>query len=551
MQTQVAQFVTPVIDWLALLPIIIVIGGGVIGILAEALAPERRRRGWGISLGLLATMGAFLAVVYQWTNLPSRLEPMYEGEFTIDIFSVIAQGSLAIIGFMAVLLFADRTVIKDGSFAGQPSDRPGSHEEELTEEKGYQRTEIFPLMLLSLGGMMVFPVANSFVSLFVALEVMSLPLYILAATARNRRQLSHEAALKYFILGAFASGFFLMGAAFIYGALGTLNVSHGGQILAQVLNGGAPEFFSVSPDALVFMLQVGVFLLMVGLLFKVGAAPFHAWTPDVYTGAPTPVTGFMAAGVKVAAFLAMMRFLLLLGNIATAKLLPIYITVIVLTIAVGTFGGLLQTNIKRLLAYSSIAHAGYIMLGIVGLTQIYVVIGDSAARAALFANLPAHFDVPFYLLAYGLGTMGIFALVPLVRSVDKDGNVGAEVTDFTRWGGLGRKHPLFGAAVTVFMLSFAGIPLTSGFIGKFLLFKDAYYGGLGWLVVVALISSAITAFFYFRVVRVLFFEEMSEDVVLVEAEGYSTVVVTLAVVGTIILGIFPSIATAVVTALPA
>lgn len=507
----------PSVEWLTLWPIILVLGGGVLAVLAEAFVPARLRRGVAIGIGVTATLGSLLVLVYMWGNLPE--EPQFAGEIIFDAQSVIVQGILAVLGFMSILVMADRTALKDGSFAGQPSDRPGSHEEALTDEKGYQRTEIFALMLLSLGGMMVFPVVNSFIGMFVALEVMSLPLYILAATARRRRQLSQESALKYFILGAFASGFFLMGMAFIYGTTGRLNVHEITGILVQLRQAGdVPVAYGMN-----LMLMAGVFMVMVGLLFKIGAAPFHAWTPDVYTGAPTPVTGFMAAAVKVAAFGAILRFYQMVGAVAHETLLPMYSVIILLTMAVGTFAGLLQRDIKRMLAYSSIAHAGYILLGVMSVSMLGV------------------FDTYFYLLAYGLSTVGAFALIPLVRSADKDGNVTGEATDFTRWAGLGRKHPFFGAAMTLFLLSFAGIPLTSGFIGKFLLFKDAYSAGLGWLVIAALISSAITAFFYFRVIRVMYFEEPVDEVIVVDPEGYSTVAVVMAVLGTVVLGLFPGL----------
>lgn len=540
-----SEFVAPEISWLAMMPVIIVIGAGVLGVLVEALAPVRLRRPGGIALGVLATLGSFVSVAYLWNSMEDRRIPIFNDEFTMDLHGLLSQGILAIIGFLAVLVVADRTAVGDGSFAAQPSDRPGSHEEALSIEKGYQRTEIFPLMLLSLGGMMVFPVANSFVALFVALEVMSLPLYILAATARHQRRLSQEAALKYFILGAFASGFFLMGSAFIYGATGTLSLTEANQILRET----SIEGISGEAQGILTFLAVGTLMVMVGLLFKVGAAPFHAWTPDVYTGAPTPITGFMAAAVKVAAFAAMSRFLRVLGLMTLGAAVWVYAVIIMLTILVGTFAGVIQTNIKRLLAYSSIAHAGYILLGLFGAVLIPAVRPD-VLEASAASILPTSYDLYFYLLAYGIGTVGIFALIPLVRGVDKEGNVTGEVTDFRRWAGLGRKHPFFGGAVVLFMLSFAGIPLTSGFIGKFLMFKDAFYGGFWWLVIIALISSAITAFFYFRVVRVLFFEEPTGDTVVVEAEGYSTATVIFAVAGTVLLGVFPSLFTAVIPALP-
>lgn len=513
-----AEFVAPQVSWQLLMPIAMVMAAGVLGVLIEAFAPVGIRRSLGILLAAIAPLTALAAVVILWPVAAGLEQSATNGELVFDRQALFVQGMLLFVGFLSVLIVADRTALKDGAFAGQPSDRPGSHEETLSDNAGYQRSEMFSLMMLSLTGMMVFPVAHSFVALFVALEVMSLPLYILAATARRRRQLSQEAGMKYFILGAFASAFFLMGFALIYGATGSLYMSRIGQILQQMLASGDP-----SVTAIAYLLQAGIVLVMIGLLFKVGAAPFHAWTPDVYTGAPTPITGFMAAAVKIAAFGAMARFYQLLGAAVHENMLPVYVTIIVATIAVGTFGGLVQFDIKRMLAFSSIAHAGYILLGIMAVTLVSI------------------YNVYFYLLAYSFATIGAFAIVSLVRSVDKDGNIGGEVTDLRRWAGLGRTNPVVAGAFTLFLLSFAGIPLTGGFVGKFLLFKDAMGAGLVWLVVVALLSSAITAFFYFRVIRVLFFEQPTGDTVVVSSEGLSSVAILLSVVGTIALGIFPTV----------
>lgn len=514
-----ADFVAPVVTWQLMLPVGIVLAGGVLGVLAEALAPMNVRRPLAILLAALAPLGALAATIILWPVGSQLTQTHVNSEMVFDTQALIVQAILLCVGFLSVLVVADRTSVKDGAFAGQPSDRPGSHEESLSDTAGYQRSEIFSLMMLSLAGMMVFPVANSFIALFVALEVMSLPLYILAATARRRRQMSQEAGLKYFILGAFASAFFLMGFALIYGMTGTLYLSEITPMLSQLAAAGDQP---VAASAL-FILEGGILLVMVGFLFKVGAAPFHAWTPDVYTGAPTPVTGFMAAAVKVAAFAAMLRFYQMLGAIAHPQLLPVYVGIIVLTVAVGTFGGLVQFDIKRMLAFSSIAHAGYILLGIMA------------------ATFTAVFNVYFYLLAYAFATIGAFAVVSLIRAVDKEGNVGGEVTDLRRWAGLGRTNPFIGTAFMFFLLSFAGIPLTGGFVGKFLLFKDAMGAGLTWVVVVALVSSAITAFFYFRVIRVLFFEQPTGDTMVVRSEGLSSVAIVLSLIGTIVLGVFPSL----------
>ena len=501
-----ANFQAPEVQWLSLAPILIVLGAAVLGVLVEAFAPAKARRPIVIGLSILATAGACVMLALRWA--PVVAAPASLGEYIEDPLTIVAQSVLVIIGFLAVLVMADRTTVGDGAFAGQPSDRPDSAAEELSERKGYQRSEIFPLTLFSLGGMMIFPAADNFVTLFVALEVMSLPLYIMAATARRRRQLSYEAALKYFVLGAFSSGFMLMGSAFLFGFSNSLRISALGEAIS-------------SDTSMDWMVLIGVFCVMVGLLFKVGAAPFHAWTPDVYTGAPTPVTGFMAAAVKVAAFAAMARFYQAVAAYLQWDFLYVFAAVAVLTILVGTFAGLVQDDVKRMLAYSSIAHAGFILMGILAIQK-----GGTG-------------HVLFYTLGYGLATVGAFAVVSLVRGRDADGNVLGEATSLRKWAGIGRTNPWIAGAMLVFLLSFAGIPLTGGFIGKFVIFSDAIKGGIGWLAIVGLVASAITAFFYFRLILMMFFQEPDDYAVPVASEGYSAVAIGVCAVGTLLLGIVP------------
>lgn len=516
-----ASFTAPQIAWASLIPVIVVLGGAVAGVLIEAFAPVRTRRTLVVAVCLLTTLVAGAVLATRW--LAVQGSPSSLGEYIEDPLTLAAQFILVLIAFVALLVMADRTEAGDGAFAGQPSDRPGSADEELSDAKGYQRSEMFPLTLFSVAGMMLFPAADSYVALFVALEVMSLPLYILAATARRRRQLSQEAALKYFILGAFASAFLLMGSAFLYGVCGSLTISDAASVLP---NKSGMDWIALA----------GVLLVMIGLLFKIGAAPFHAWTPDVYTGAPTPVTGFMAAGVKVAAFAAMLRFYESVAAILQWDLLPVFIAVAVLTMLVGTFTGIVQSDVKRMLAFSSIAHAGFILIGIFSLVK-----GSTG-------------HVLFYVLSYGLATVGAFGVVFLVRAASADGAPGAEATALERWAGLGRRSPVLAAAMLVFLLSFAGIPLTAGFVGKFVVFADGFAGGMSWLVALALACSAVTAFYYFRLVRLMFFTDPAENTVVVKSEGFAGLAVLACAAGTIILGVFPgpvlSILSQVVILLP-
>lgn len=502
-----ADFQAPTIHWASLTPVIIVLGAAVLGVLVESFAPRQQRRPLVIGLSLLATLCAGVVLAVRWTDVVAA--PSTLGEYIEDPLTLAAQTILVVVGFVGILVMADRTQVGDGAFAGQPADRPGSGDEELTLSKGYQRSEMFPLTLFSLGGMMVFPAADSLITLFVALELMSLPLYILSATARRRRQLSQEAALKYFLLGAFASAFLLMGSALLFGYSGSLTISAVGTALP-------------STNGMDWLVVVGSFMVMVGLLFKVAAVPFHAWTPDVYTGAPTPVTGFMAAAVKVAAFGAMLRFYQTVAGLLQWDFVWILGAIALLTMVVGTVTGLVQDDVKRMLAYSSIAHAGFILIGVLSLVK------GSAGH------------VLFYALAYGLATVGAFGVITLVRSSDAEGTIGGEVTALDRWAGLGRRSPLLAGSMLVFLLSFAGIPLTAGFIGKFVVFADGFAGGLGALVVVALVCSVATAFYYFRLVRLMFFTEPSPRTVVVKSEGLSAVAIALCAAATIVLGVFPN-----------
>lgn len=495
----------PEVPWLSLLPILVVFAGAIVSVLVEAFVPFKGRRPVQLVLSLATIVAAMLVSFYRFTAV--LRQPVALPEYIEDPLTVAAQAILLLIALLAVLVVADRSELKDGAFAAQPADRPGSVDEDLSVEKGYQRSEIFTLILFSLGGMMVFPAANSLIALFIALEVMSLPLYVMVATARRRRQLSQEGALKYFMLGAFASAFLLMGGALLYGATGSLTLS----VMARVL----PQ----SP-AVLFALVGGLFLL-VGLLFKVGAAPFHAWTPDVYQGAPTPITGFMAAAVKVAAFAALVRIYLTILAPLEWDLTPVLVGVIVLTLLVGTFVGLVQSDVKRLLAYSSIAHAGFVLIG------LFAVTASSSA------------SVLFYLLVYGVSTVGAFGAITLVRQVDASGNVFGEATALENWAGLGRKAPGVAVAMLIFLLSFAGIPLTGGFVGKFVIFAAGIEGGMAWLVALALACSAVTAFYYFRLVVLMFFTEPTEKTVVVRSEGYSYVAVISAALLTVLLGVFP------------
>jgi NADH-quinone oxidoreductase subunit N len=368
------------------------------------------------------------------------------------------------------------------------------------------QTELFPLATFALAGMMVFVAANNLLVMFVALEVLSLPLYLLCGLARRRRLLSQEAAMKYFLLGAFASAFFLYGLALLYGYAGSVD-------LQQILRATSS---SENSDILLFL---GLALLLVGLLFKAGAAPFHAWTPDVYQGAPTPVTALMASCTKVAAFGAILRILYVAFTTTRWDWRPLIWAVAIITMAVGAIVGLTQTDVKRMLAYSSIAHAGFLLVGLISLD-----------RQGLSGTM-------FYLLAYGFTTLAAFGVVTLVR------DAGGEATHLSQWAGLAKRSPLTAAVFAFLLFALAGIPLTSGFTGKFAVFSAALADGMAPLVVVALVASAVAAFFYLRVVVLMYFSEPAADGPTVSVPGaFTTAAITLGVVVTLLLGVLPSFA---------
>jgi NADH-quinone oxidoreductase subunit N len=356
--------------------------------------------------------------------------------------------------------------------------------------------------------MMLFPTTNDLIGMFVALEVLSLPLYILSGLARRRRLLSQEASLKYFLLGAFSSAFFLFGTALLYGYSGS------------VYFGDLSRAVSTGPLEMNGLLLPGAFLVFVGLLFKVGAVPFHAWTPDVYQGAPTPVTGFMAAATKAAAFGAILRLAYVGLDTARWEWQNAIVIVALLTMVVGAVLSVTQTDMKRLLAYSSIAHAGFILVGVLAFD-----------RAGVGSVL-------FYLVAYGFSTIAAFAIVSLVRQN------GTEATHLSQWAGIGRRHPVAGAAFAFLMLAFAGIPLTSGFVSKFGVFAAAIAtgGATGTvLAVVGVLCSAITVFVYARVIVLMFFSDAPDDSVEVMTPSMPTTFsIAVGTLVTLALGVLPS-----------
>lgn len=504
---------TPIVEYGLLSPMLIVFGVAVAGVLLEAFAPRGVRFGAQLTLAIGGLSAAFVAVVCVARTLPEAGRIAAMGAVAVDRPALFLQGTLLLIGIVGVLLIAERRRLDpesgDGAtgldaFTPQAAAVAGSVAEKVATRAGIVQTEVFPLTMFAIGGMLLFGAANDLLTMFIALEVLSLPLYLLCGLARRRRLLSQEAALKYFLLGAFSSAFFLYGVALLYGFAGTFSLPG----IAEAVRGPAGD---------TRLALVGVALVAVGLLFKVGAVPFHSWVPDVYQGAPTPITAFMAAATKIAAFGAMLRIFYVAVPELRADWRPVLWVIAILTMVVGTVTAVTQTDVKRMLAYSAVAHAGFILTGVIALN-------DSGLSGTLF-----------YLFAYGFSTLGAFAVVSLVRDA-----TGAEDTTLAHWAGLGRRHPVVGAVFSLFLLAFAGIPLTSGFVSKFAVFKAAGEGGAVPLVIVGVIASAVAAYFYVRVIVLMFFTDPPEDAPAVVTPSWTsraTVALTAGI--TLLLGALP------------
>jgi NADH-quinone oxidoreductase subunit N len=492
----------PSLEYGALAPMLIVFGVAAVGVLVEAFVKRPLRPVIQIVLALAGLLGALVAVIVYAAKGTKGI--VAQGAVAVDGPALFIQGTVLVLALGGVLMMAERAIDPAGdAFAPMASAQPGSDQERAATAAGWRQSEVYPLTMFAVGGMLLFPAANDLLTMFVGLEVLSLPLYLLCGLARRRRLVSQEAALKYFLLGGFSSAFFLFGTAFLFGYSGSLSLGAISAATAGTI-GREP------------ILVVGIAMIAVGLLFKVGAAPFHSWTPDVYQGAPTPVTGFMAACTKVAAFGALLRvFYVALGGVRW-DWRPMMWGVAILTMILGSVIAITQTDIKRLLAYSSVAHAGFILVGVLAVSQ-----------AGLSGTI-------FYLVAYGFTTIGAFAIVTMVR--DSSG----EATHLSQWAGLGRRSPLVAGLFAFLLLALAGIPLTSGFVGKFAVFSAAAATGGMPLVVVGVVASAVAAFFYVRIIVLMFFSEPAADGPTVAVpSAFTTVAVSMGVAVTIILGVAP------------
>jgi NADH-quinone oxidoreductase subunit N len=471
------QILIPPVNWAVATPLMLVFGLAMLLLLVDVFfVPNGRKHitGYAAVLSLLFTA---VAIMPLW-NVQATT---FSGMLTLDRYSLALIWIFLIVGAISVVMALD-----------------------YLPRHGIEQGEFYPLILCAVGGMILLAQGTNLIILFLAIELLSITLYILTGFAYPRLT-SEEAAMKYLVLGAFAAGFFVYGIALTYGATGTVDLAEIGAFLQQ------PTL--VAEDRT--LLLAGAALVLVAFGFKVALAPFHMWTPDVYEGSPTPVTAFMSVGTKGAAFAALLRILQIALPTQITFWLPVLGTLAVVTMLIGNIGALVQTNVKRMLAYSSIGHAGYIALAVM-----------SASARGTEGFL-------FYMLAYGLTNLGAFAVV---IALERRGEAAWALDDFS---GLFRRQPFLAIAMAIFMLSLAGVPPTAGFFGKFYVFTAAYEAGLGWLVLVAVISSAIAAFFYLRVVVRMFMEEPVREIEPQLVRSLSGGIV-IAAVATLLFGLIPT-----------
>lgn len=461
-------------DFYTLIPYLILTVWACVLLLADLFIPKGRK---GIT-AFLAALGIAISLGYAITQ--TGIESTgFNSMVALDGFSTFANILLLGSGLFAIALAYG-----------------------YIRRMGIERGEYYTLLLLSLTGMMLMAQANDLIMVFLALELLSIPLYVLSAISRQLN--SEESGVKYFLLGAFASGFVVYGTALIFGATGSTNLS---VIFVQAASGSTSNL----------LLTIGAALLLVGFGFKVAAVPFHMWTPDVYQGAPTSVTAFMAAGAKIAGFVALFRVFATAFPSVASDLTDILWALSALTMIVGNLVAISQTNIKRMLAYSAIAHAGYILMAFVPYGN------EKVAPTAIAAGL-------FYLVAYAVSNFGSWGVV---IALEKAEGKGLEIEDYA---GLARKYPALAIAMTIFMLSLIGFPPTLGMVGKFYLFRSALAGGFPGLALIGVVTSLISAYYYLRVVVNMYMKEGSPEV---EREPWLGFTTTVTAVLTVVVSLVP------------
>ena len=473
-----AEFSIPLV-----LPVLILVAWALLILLLRSV-PEPESGGmldrmlspWTWSL--LGTGFAGWACIKQWGITLIEPQTTAYGMVRVDRFGVYMSLLVLAVGFLT-LLFSSRFLSREGA----------------------EEPEFYAMALLALAGMVLMLQTTNLMMILIGLETFSLTLYVLCGLTRGRVR-AIEAALKYFLLGAFSSGFLVYGLALTYGATGTLSLSQ------------------IPTDRPSPMLTIGLGLVVIGFAFKIAAVPFHQWVPDVYTGAPTNVTAFMAAATKAVAFAALLRVLVGAFADKSALWIPLVTWLAILTMTVANLVALAQTNIKRLLAFSSIAHAGYLLIAVVCLPSLGI-------RAILF-----------YLTTYAFMTIGAFTVAAAVGGGDERGESGYDF--IASWAGLGRRQPWLAFAMTVFLLSMAGIPPTGGFFGKYLIFQAAVESRAWLLVIVGSLNAAVAAYYYLGVIMTMWFKEPDAEAVPVPVSPSFAAVLTIAVAVVLWLGLAPS-----------
>ncbi|GAB4445168.1 MAG: NADH-quinone oxidoreductase subunit N [Anaerolineales bacterium] len=461
-------------DYQVLTPYILLTAWACVLLLADLFIPKERKS----LTALLAALG--LAVTLGFTLSQVGVEQTgFFGMAALDGFSTFVNALLLVSGILGIAL---------------------AHG--YIKRMGIERGEYYTLLLFSISGMMLMAQAADLIMIFIALELLSIPLYVLAAFARPQLS-SEEAGMKYFLLGAFATGFVVYGTALIFGATGSTNL----YTIAQSASNGTSTL----------LLTIGAALVLVGFGFKVAAVPFHMWTPDVYQGAPTAVTGFMASGAKIAGFAALLRVFAAAFPSIAVDMTAVLWALAALTMILGNIIAISQTDIKRMLAYSSIAHAGYILMA-------FVPYGNPAVRdVSVAAGL-------FYLVAYAFTNFGAWSVV---IALEKKEEKGLAIADYA---GLGRKHPALAAAMTVFMLSLVGLPPTLGLVGKVYLFRAVIAGGFTGLAIIGVVTSLISAYYYLRVVVTMYMKDGEPET---ERETWLGLTTALTAVITVVFSLVP------------
>ncbi len=447
----------------AILPLIVLAGWATLLLLVDLAVPAERK---GITAALAAAgLLVALGLTVLQTNQP---QAAFAGMVTVDGFSVFVNVLLLLSGLAGVGLAYD-----------------------YLQRCHIEHSEYYILLLYTICGMMLMGMASDLIMVFLSLELLSIPLYVLAGIAVPRVT-SEEASIKYFLLGSFASGFFVFGTALVYGATGSTNLSAVWKV-AQAMSASA----TYAPGST--YLLAGAALILIGLGFKVAVVPFHMWTPDVYQGAPSAVTAFMSVGAKAAGFAALLRIFVLALPSLSVDLTPVLWGLAALTMILGNLVAIAQRNIKRLLAYSSIAHAGYIMMALVPY-------GAQAPQGSGSVSADSVASALFYLVAYALTNFAAWAVVIALEQAEERG------LDLDNYAGLGRKHTALALVMAVAMLSFTGVPPTMGFVGKFYLFRTVLEGGYVWLAIIGVLTSFISAYYYLRVIVIMFMQDGEPEV---------------------------------------